>query len=397
MNLLDILFFSGTSLRERKFRFALNLVGILIGCAAVTGLVSITQGLSNDVSSQLEIFGPQNVIVIPGEVRQGRGLVGDTLSWRDLDIISSIPEVDRATPIIANKMAQFDVRRDSYVAEVFGITHEYDDINKNTELSAGRGILRTDNAAVLLGANIAQPSNRDEPILEVGDRFRIRVRVNGEEKSITLRVVGILKKTGGGFGTNLDDAIAIPLRTAQQLYEIGGEFDFIIAQSKSLESAPETEEAIEEKLGDSVTVISYESAQEMVGEVLNTIEAVLGGIAAISLVVAGVGIINTMTVSVMERTREIGTMKSIGAKSLEILFIFLSEAMITGLFGGMIGAIFGVFLSNIVGNIINLSSAPSIELGLLVTGFAILTSILSGIYPAWRAAKLSPVEALRHE
>jgi len=113
-------------------------------------------------------------------------------------------------------------------------------------------------------------------------------------------------------------------------------------------------------------------------------------------VVAGVGIINTMMVSVMERTREIGTMKAIGAKSREVLMIFLSEAMLTGLVGGVIGVIFGIFLSQVIGNFINLRASSSLGLSLLVVSFAILTSMISGIYPAWRAAKLSPVEALRY-
>ena len=119
----------------------------------------------------------------------------------------------------------------------------------------------------------------------------------------------------------------------------------MMAQAESLEVVDEVVENIEERMGDSVTVISMESAQELVGQVLGTIEAVLGGIAAISLIVAGVGIINTMTVSVMERTREIGVLKAIGAKSRDVLFLFISEAVVTGIVGGIIGSIFGVFLN----------------------------------------------------
>ncbi len=397
MNIQDIFSISGNSLRERKFRFALNLIGILIGCAAVMGLVSITQGLRNNVSDQLEVFGPQNVIVIPGSIDQGPGPVSvGSLGWRDLEIIRKLPEVERATPIVAGKIAQFEVRGERYFAEVYGITHEYDDINRNTELADGRAFLRTDSAAAIIGSNIAKPPNKDEAILEVGDRLNIEVKVGDNVKTMTLRVIGVLKPTGGSFGADLDGSINIPLRTMQQLYEVGGEFSFIMAQAESLETVSETVEAIENKLGDSVSVVSYESAQEMVGEVLGTIEAVLGGIAAISLVVAGVGIINTMMVSVMERTREIGTMKAIGAKSREVLMIFLSEAMLTGLVGGVIGVIFGIFLSQVIGNFINLRASSSLGLSLLVVGFAILTSMISGIYPAWRAAKLSPVEALRY-
>jgi putative ABC transport system permease protein len=126
-------------------------------------------------------------------------------------------------------------------------------------------------------------------------------------------------------------------------------------------------------------------------------QSVLGGIASISLIVAGVGIINTMTVSVLERTKEIGTMKAIGARSYDVLMMFLSEAMITGLVGGATGAFFGFGLGRIIGNYVEISVNPSLRLGTYTVGFAVITSIISGIYPAWRAAKMNPVEALRHE
>jgi putative ABC transport system permease protein len=386
---------SGQGVRERKFRFALNLLGILIGCAAITGLISITQGLTDDVTSQLDVFGPTNIIVIPGEVRQGQGIVGDTLSWRDLESIEKISNVEDATPIIANKFCEFTVRGRMFRIDLYGITEKYLEINKNNKIKKGRGIIRTDTSTVIIGSHIAQPLDADEQILDVGDRIKIKVNVKGEEKELSLRVVGILDETGSSFGTNLDDSIALPLRTAQQLFEIGGEFDYILVQAPSVEEVYDTVAEIEERLGDHVTVVSYASAQETVGAVLGTIEAVLGGIAGISLLVAGVGIVNTMTVSVMERTKEIGTMKAIGAKSTDVLLLFLSEAMITGIIGGGLGAGFGFILSRMIGNFIGLKTAFSITLWIFVIGFAAATSVVSGLYPAWRASNLDPVEALK--
>ncbi len=404
MKVWDIALMAVESLNERKFRFALNLIGILIGCAAVMGLVSLTQGLGNEISSQLEVFGPQNVIVIPGEMGQGIGLASGTLGWRDLDIVSKVPDVTLATPIIANKIARYNVRGTPHVAGLYGVTNDYFTINKNTEVEeGGRLLLRTDTSAMIIGANVAQPQGEEEPILNVGDRLKIEAIVGGETRTMTFRVVGVLKRTGGGggfgggFGSNLDDSVAIPLRTAQQLYDVGGEFDFIMASAVSLDKVDDVEAEIEARLGDTVTVISFESVQKLVGQVLGSIEAVLGGIAGISLLVAGIGIINTMTISVMERTREIGVLKAIGAKSRDVLLMFLSEALLTGLVGGSLGAILGVGLSKLVGNFINLPAAPSIGLGVIVVGFAIVTSSASGLYPAWRASNLSPVEALRSE
>ena len=397
MRILDILRMSLESLKERKFRFALNLIGILIGCTAVTGLVSITQGLSNDINTQLEVFGPQNIMVIPGQIQQGRGIVGSTLNWRDLELISKVEDVNVATPIIANKIVSFSVRGRSFMVEMFGVTSKYFEINKANEVDDGRQLLRTDTSAVVIGANIADPLDEDEPILGVGDRLKVKAKVNGNEKELALRVVGIYGRTGGSFGADLDNSIAIPLRTAQQFWEIGGEFDYFIVQAETLEVISDVVERIEDKLGEAVTVISFESAQELVGEVMGTIEAVLGGIAAISLIVAGVGIINTMTVSVMERTREIGVLKAVGAKSRDVLLMFISEAVVTGIFGGVTGSLLGVLLAQVIGGYINMPPDPSLGLVVFVVGYAVATSVISGLYPAWRASNLHPVEALRYE
>ncbi|MBN2335552.1 ABC transporter permease [Candidatus Bathyarchaeota archaeon] len=388
---------STQGVRERKFRFALNLVGILIGCAAVTGLVSVTQGLTDNVTGQLEVFGPTNIIVIPGEIRQGQGIVGGTLDWRDLEIIKRVSKVDAATPIIANRFCSFTVKGRQYYTDVYGVTEEYAEINKNTVIEEGRNFVRGDSAVVIIGANIAKPVDADEKVIDLGDRIKITSNVNDAEKELTLRVIGILEAQGSSFGFNLDDSIAMPQKTAQQFYEVGGEFDYIIAKAATIEEVDAAIEGIDERLGDRVTIISSESAMETVGSVLGTVQSVLGGIAGISLLVAGVGIINTMTVSVLERTREIGTMKAVGAKSGDVLIMFLSEAMVTGFVGGAIGAAFGFFLGGLVGNFIELAVKPSLSLGLFVVGFAVATAILSGIYPAWRASNLSPVEALRHE
>ncbi len=164
-----------------------------------------------------------------------------------------------------------------------------------------------------------------------------------------------------------------------------------------MENIDSVVEDIKDKFDNKVMVMSYDQIQEQVGQVLGTIEAVLGGIAAISLLVAGVSIVNTMTISVMERTREIGILKAIGSKSNEILLLFIAEATITGIVGGILGAIVGFTAGILVGNYIGLPVSTSTSLGLLVVGFAVITSVLAGLYPSWQAANLHPVEALRYE
>ena len=397
MNPLDIFLVALNGLSERKFRFALNLIGILIGCAAITGLISVTEGLQTSVTGQLNMFGPSNMIIIPGELQQQVTVAGSTLNWRDVDIISKVDYVKGVTPIIANKFAEYSIKGRYFRTDVYGVERKYKELNPSTELAAGRNFMDSDMAVVAVGANIAHPQDLDEPIVKLGDRIKIKVVVDGVEKEATLRVVALLKETGGSFGANLDDSITIPLKMAQQLYEVGGEFSYLLAQADSIDVVNMAAEGIEEKLGDRVTVVTAASAQEQVESILGSIQAVLGGIAGISLVVAGVGIINTMTVSVMERTKEIGTMKAIGAKSLDVLMMFLTEAFMTGLIGGAVGAGFGFLLAGLIGRFIELPTSSSFMLGVEVVLFAMATSVASGLYPAYRASNMNPVEALRHE
>jgi len=397
VKLQDTILTAINGLNERKFRLALNILGILIGCAAVTGLISITQGLTVEVSTQLETFGPTNIMVIPFEIRRGRGLVGDSFNWRDVQIMERVPDIKYIAPIITNQYASYTIRGKTYTASVFGATPTYFDIFTSFKIESGRKLLQSDTNAAVVGHLIAQPNKDEDPILEVGDRITLNFYVGGEPRTATLRIVGILEEIGGTFGSEDDRSLVMPFRDAQTIFETGSKVDFISLQVNKLENVDTVVEDIKTKFDNKVMVMSYDQIREQVGQVLGTIEAVLGGIAAISLLVAGVSIINTMTISVMERTREIGILKAIGSKSQEILLLFITEAMITGILGGILGAAVGFIAGRLVGNYIGLPVSTSTSLGLLVVGFAVITSVLAGLYPSWQAANLHPVEALRYE
>jgi putative ABC transport system permease protein len=396
LKFVDILASAWESIRSRKFRFALNLIGILIGCASVTGLVSMTQGLSDSVSGQLQVFGPQNIMVIPGGFSSGTMATG-TITYKDLTTIEKADHVSDATPIIANHIVTYTVKGKSYRASTYGLDDNFQKLNTSFEVAEGRALIRSDNGVVIIGANVAWPQDETKPILGLGDRITVTTRVGDTVKTLTVRVIGVLTKQGSTFGVNLDDAMALSLRDAQQLFETGNTFSYVMAQADSVDNVASAAAAIKAKLGKGYSAVTYESAKATMDQVLGSIQAVLGGIAAISLVVAGVGIINTMTISVMERTREIGVLKAIGSKSMDVMLMFISEAILTGLIGGILGVLVGFSLSGLTGTFIGITPNTSVTNALLVIGFAVLTTTLSGLYPAWRAANLNPVEALRSE
>jgi len=413
LNLFDVVGMAFESLSERKFRFALNLLGIMIGCAAVTGLISLTQGMNNEITSQMGILGTSTITIIPGtqmssmmESSQEGGFMGapgrssmpfstSELDWRDIDILEKMHGIDIIEPGVSGGQGTYIRKGETFSVSVEGITDAYFEINEADEILEGRELIRSDKAVVIIGYGLAYPLDGEEQYLDVGDRIKLITVVNKEEKTLSLRVVGILEESGSSFGGG-DESFMIPLRTYEQFFETGGEYTTIQVKVADPDSIDQLSDEIEDALED-VSVITSEVAMDMVNSIIGTIEAVLSGIAAISLLVAGVGIINTMTVSVMERTREIGILKAIGAKSSDVLFMFLSEAVMTGIAGGTMGAVFGFMLSTFVGDYVGVTSEISINLGLITLLFAVITCVVSGLYPAWRASNLHPVEALRYE
>jgi putative ABC transport system permease protein len=347
---------------------------------------------------QLGTLGASTITVSPGGAGTspfGGGTSSRTLNYKDVNQIARLSDVSLVSPTDSGGLATYEVAGKTYNQAVTGVTDLYFDINQAVVVESGRALIRTDSASAVIGASVALPTDATQPVIAVGDRIKITSTVNGVSKELTVRVVGILKKTGGSFGSS-DSVILIPITTFDQFYERAGKYSAIqvLATSPDLVDTVSTE--IKNNLSE-IRVITAAAAQSVVSSITGVIQEVLGGIAAISLVVAGVGIINTMTISVMERTREIGILKALGAKGRDVLVLFLSEAVLTGIVGGIVGAGLGFVVSIVAGNIIGLSPAINIYLGLMVVGFAIVTCVLSGLYPAWRASRMNPVEALRYE
>lgn len=402
MRLIDIITISFNGINERRFRFALNLLGIMIGCAAITGLISVTQSMNTSISSQLEILGVDTLFILPG------GTGGDsyvptasivtspkTLSKRDRTVIENLPEV-KSVSVMQQQYCTYNLRGQSYLTAIYGIDYSIFEINNNYDVSEGRTFTRNDKNTVIIGSKIAHPDNEDDPVLRVGDRLALAPFGQGSDNDLTFRVIGIMKSTGGMDQMNPDNMILIPIRVCEQMFDSSGSYNVFQAKVFPGEDYGAISDKILDEVEDSI-VITPDSIRDTVSGIISLVEDVLLGIATISLVVAGVGIINTMTISVNERTKEIGTLKAIGATNIDILVLFLFESSYTGFMGGIIGGLVGFALGKGIGYYVGIPIITSLSLMILVVGFAVFTSILSGAWPAWKASLLDPVVALRNE
>ena len=225
MNVKDVALISLGGIKDRKYRFALNLLGILIGCAAVTGLISVTQGMNAEINGQLNILGANALTIIPSNGDSDMAfssapqamMMPASLTWRDLQIIESIPEIDRVAPI-QNNYGSYTLTGTKHTTTIMGVGIDLFEINPNYEISDGRAFTRSDKAVAIIGANVAHPEGDEEPVLRVGDRLKITALGTSEPKETTLRIIGITKESGMTMGVNPDDMIMIPVMTSEQFF-----------------------------------------------------------------------------------------------------------------------------------------------------------------------------------
>jgi putative ABC transport system permease protein len=401
------------SLNANKMRSMLTILGIVIGVAAVIAMLSIGRGAEASITSSIESIGTNLVYVTPGSTSENgvRTIAGSaaTLTIDDANQLVGLPNVEVVAPQ-TESFVQMVYQGQNTNTRLMGVTSGYQDLGSMT-LADGEFISDTDQAnrslVVVLGSSVAETLFGSTSGV-VGQR----VRMNGQP----FKVIGVLESKGGTGFMNQDDQVFVPLSTA--LYRLTGGMRFrgsnVISQinlkasnSKVVDSVvTEVTQAMRQLHGtvegaDDFTVTSQEATLQTATAVTDTLSIFLGGIAGISLLVGGIGIMNIMLTTVSERTHEIGLRKALGALRQDIMLQFLVESMVLSLLGGIIGVALGAGIASLMGSIqisgTTIQPAVGLDSVLLATLFSMAVGLFFGIYPATRAAHLQPVEALRYE
>jgi putative ABC transport system permease protein len=429
MKTRDVFGYSFSAIRLRKLRAGLTTLGVVIGIAAIVALLSITQGLQNTITMQLgQGLAAGTLIVSTGRGGFGGGIGGGgggTSSFKllinDTTTINGLSSDIETSIAVIQKTCYLKSGDRMLTTNVVGVDFaQYADAYSSTFVAENGAIsLSPDNNAVVIGSRLSNPWNNDTLLFSVNDSVEV-IWTNATARpplneTYTGQVAAVLKPIGGfGIGGPSDSGVYIPLSQAQSFFGTD-ECDTIIVKLKTSDQA--TVDNVTKTIEDYFSEVSVTSATAVLGtlsSVFSTINLFLGGIAAISLLVAGIGIMNIMIVSLIERTREIGILKALGMKSRTVLFIFLCESVIIGLIGAVIGIVAGWGLANVVafvfsgggfvGNQTGIGGGglritpvltPTVLVGALAFGVGV--SVIFALYPAWRASKLKPVEALRYE
>ena len=392
------------ALLANKLRSLLTMLGIIIGVGAVIAMVSIGMGVRTSVADSFASLGSNMLIIMPGSTNHGgvRGAAGSrkSLKYDDAKAIESkIKGIDYVSPTVSSSYQVVNGNL-NWNTSVEGVTPELMQIRalkvENGSFISASDMNKRSRVAVIGPTVAANLFGAENPVGQ-------NIRINNQP----FKVIGITASKGQSIGQDQDDVIYIPLTTAQERMLAITHIHSVNIQVSSPEKMDQVQAEIENLLRqrhhiragmeDDFTVRNMTSLMESFTENTNMITLLLGSIASISLLVGGSGIMNIMMVSVTERTREIGIRKALGATSSNVLMQFMIESMVIGIVGGVIGIASGILLSKAIGAFGGLTTTVDILPVLVSFSFAVGIGLFFGIYPARKAARLDPIDALRYE
>lgn len=406
MNIFENIRLALRSLKSNTLRSVLTMLGIIIGVGAVITMVAIGQGAKASVTNQIQGLGSNLLIVTPGQSNVGgvKGGAGSltNMTMDDVNAIKSGADAVQNVAPTANKQVQVVLGSQNTSTQLVGTTPAYAEV-RNQPVSIGRYFtdqeLQTNAEVAVIGTSVVQNLTGNPNSNLVGQTVNIN--------QVPFEIIGILQSKGSSGMNNNDDQILVPITSAQTrligspairtIYVQAKSSDVMSTASAEIEQILRNQHKLSFNAQDDFTVTSQADILSTAQSITQTLTLLLSGVAAISLLVGGIGIMNIMLVSVTERTREIGIRKAIGARRKTIMFQFLIEAIVLSILGGMIGILLGAGGSSLLNKFAGMSTQISLFSVLLSFAFSAAIGIGFGVFPAQKAAKLRPIDALRYE
>ncbi len=400
MKTADVLEYAFTDFTSNKFKTMMSSLGIIIGVLAIVAMLTLGDGLYNGISGQFGNLELDTMVVLPISINamSGQGVAHPPakLTDRDVNLILGTAGVKEVTPEISiGAMANY--KGENRTVTVSGVMPQYDTTSKQ-KVDKGRYLSPSDVNAVVLGSKTANGTFGRE--VRTGSYITLSNPYTGKSQDYV--VVGIMQERNGSILAGDPNTAIYMTKAGLKPLSSQDTYSYIAIRSDSVENAPEVADNVDRALknvhrNEDYAVLTQKMFVDAIDQIFSLIKTTLAGIGAVSLVVGAIGIANVMMLTVRERVKEIGLMKAIGATTGDVRVIFLSEALLLGLFSGVVGVLLSMVAAAIVSHFAGLSLGVSWQNAALGIAFGLVTTVVAGVYPANQASRLDPIDALRTE